>query len=182
MFTSLFLGTNDVAMKTLLTLLLLISFSVTYAQSSTTQKAKRVISGERRDYDPNNPNDSRDIDIDRDRRTVYNDRDDRSSNKSRERINREYDAKVRSIENNRTLSRSEKDRIIRGLESERSRRLGERNGDYRNNRNNDRRYAERSAENRRYDDRRYNHKKGRKGNNGKHLGWQKVKGNPHRDR
>jgi hypothetical protein len=165
-------------MKKLLALLLAVScLSVTYAQSSA-EKAKRVIRGERRDYDPDN--NSRDVVIGGNRRPVYDDRDYRSGSSSRAAIDREYDAKIRYVQNNHKLRRTEKNRIIRELEVERARRIADLNNSYGYNRN-DRRYAERSGEDRRFDDdKRYNKKNQYKGNNGKHLGWQKGKGNPHR--
>lgn len=169
-------------MKRLLTLLLAVaSFSATYAQSSTTQKAKRIIRGDRPDYDPDRPSsgDAKDIIIGRDGRPVYDDRGyyPTGSSSRTGQINREYDAKIRSIRNNPTLSRAEKDWIIRRLEAERARRIREADRDYRRE---DRRYSERSREYRDYDDDYGGKKYKYKGNNGKHLGWQKGKGNPHR--
>jgi hypothetical protein len=86
-------------------------------------------------------------------------------------VNREYDAKIWSIRNNRTLSDTEKDRMIRQLEKDRQRRLQQinRNGDYR--------YSKHGKHHDDDDDDDYG-KKGT-GNNGKHLGWEKGKGNPH---
>jgi len=87
-------------------------------------------------------------------------------------VNREYDAKIWSIRNNRTLSEAEKDRMIRQLEQDRQRRLQEisRNGSYGYSKN---------AKHHDDDDGDEDDRKG-KGNNGKHLGWEKGKGNPHR--
>ncbi len=93
------------------------------------------------------------------------------------RINREYDAKIQSIRNNRTLSRAEKERTIRQLELDRNRKLRQLNERY----SKDRRYDDRDDDDRRYSkNKKYKSKK--KGNNGNHYGWQKGKGNPHRDR
>jgi hypothetical protein len=92
-------------------------------------------------------------------------------------INREYDARIYSIRYNRRLSSYEKDRMIRQLEQERARRIRAVNNSYRNN---DYRYA---RNNRRYDDDDdYNERnyKGYKKDNGKHLGWYKGRGNPHK--
>ena len=83
-------------------------------------------------------------------------------------INREYDAKIRSIQNNPTLSRSEKDRLIRQLEAERRREIDAINGSYSGKRKHD-------------DDDDKSEKHKRKGNNGNHYGWQKGKGNPHKE-
>ena len=84
-------------------------------------------------------------------------------------VNRDYDAKVYSIRNNPNLSPSEKERVINQLERERRNRINrinqEYNGNNRNNRRNDN-----------DDDDRYEKK-----NNGKHLGWEKGKGNPHKN-
>jgi hypothetical protein len=77
-------------------------------------------------------------------------------------VNREYDAKIYSIRTNSTLSQAEKDRIIRDLEKERARKIKQVNGDDRGRSNNK--------------DKKY------KSNNGKHKGWEKGKGNKHRDR
>ncbi len=88
-------------------------------------------------------------------------------------INREYDQKIYSIRNNPNLSAAEKERIIRQLEQDRARRI---------------RQVSQSNENRNYkknkdyddDDRKEKNKQ--KGNNGKHYGWEKGKGNPHKGR
>ena len=86
-------------------------------------------------------------------------------------VNREYDAKIRSIRNNGTLSESEKERMIRQLEKDRQKRLQQinHNGDYEYSRN---------GKHHDDDDDDVYGKRG-KGNNGKHLGWEKGKGNPH---
>lgn len=182
-------------MKLFITLLAAtLPFTGLLAQSQTTEEAKRVILGERRD---SRNDDSKDVVLGRDGRPVYEERGSTNERNRQARINqvnREYDAKVRSIRNNNTLSRSEKERIIRDLEEERSRRIREINSD-RNRRDNDHRNDDRRNDDRRNDDRRrddrsyergYENKKGKKdknkGNNGKHKGWQKGKGNPHRDR
>lgn len=157
-------------MKKFITLLMTaMAVSGAFAQSADTREARRILSGgSSRSYPTN---DGR----------VYDNRGNYPTNRSGsvDGINREYDEKIRSIRNNRNLSNAEKDRIIRDLESQRQRRLQEVRGD------NNRRYDDRRNNNRRYDrnDKQYakKHKnKGPKGNNGKHLGWQKGKGNPHR--
>jgi len=80
-------------------------------------------------------------------------------------VNREYDAKIRSIQNNRTLTQAEKDRMIRQLEKDRAKKIRQvdRNGD------DD------------YGDNEKKEKDHKKSNNGKHLGWEKGKGNPHKN-
>ncbi|MGZ3950781.1 MAG: DUF1542 domain-containing protein [Flavisolibacter sp.] len=88
-------------------------------------------------------------------------------------VNREYDAKIWSIRNNRTLTPEEKDRMIRQLEQDRQRRIQQinRNGNYG--------YQNKGKKDRDDDDDdRYERKE--KGNNGKHSGWEKGKGNPHK--
>ena len=86
-------------------------------------------------------------------------------------VNREYDAKIRSIRNNGTLSESEKERMIRQLEKDRQKRLQQ------INHNGDDEYSRNGKHHDDDDDDVYG-KRG-KGNNGKHLGWEKGKGNPH---
>jgi hypothetical protein len=85
-----------------------------------------------------------------------------SGSTSADRVNREYNAKIQSIRNNPYLSQAEKDRAIRQLESDRARRLRQINGQYARN-------------HRDYKDDDYKYKG--KGNNGKHKGWTKGKGN-----
>jgi hypothetical protein len=84
-------------------------------------------------------------------------------------INRDYDNKVASVQANGSLSQAEKDRIIRQLNAERARRINAVN----------RRYGQRS-DNNNNNGNGYNGKKNGK-DNGNHYGWQKGKGNPHRD-
>lgn len=178
-------------MKRIVTLLIAASaFSISFAQSDDMEEARRVVLGEKKDSRSTYPSDnSKDVVLGRNDRRIYDRRDTRYPNRyptssrtsKAERIDREYDAKIRSIRNNPHLSSSEKERIIRGLQNERARKLREVNGD--NRRYNDRRYQERDHDRRDKDykdyDKKYNKKK-YKGNNGKHLGWKKGKGNPHR--
>jgi hypothetical protein len=83
-------------------------------------------------------------------------------------INREYDSKVASVQANGTLSQAEKDRVIRQLNAERARRIREVN----------RRYGQKVDDN---DGTRKNKVKKNGKDNGNHYGWEKGKGNPHRD-
>ena len=85
-------------------------------------------------------------------------------------VNREYDSKIQSIRNNPYLTQAEKDRAIRQLENDRNRRLREINGQNGN-------YARKKGKKYDNDDDRY---EGRH-DNGKHLGWEKGKGNPHKN-
>ena len=90
-------------------------------------------------------------------------------------IHRDYDAKIQGVRNNPFLSAAEKERRIRELEIERDRKIREINN----------RYGDRNSG--RYDGDDYKSKKNKnkakkaKGNNGKHLGWEKGKGNPHKN-
>lgn len=179
-------------MKRFFTLLaFLLPFLSLMAQSQTTEEAKRVILGERRDDRNTNTNNGnpKDVVLGRDGRPIYDERSNYPGGNRQGRINeinREYDAKIRSIRNNRTLSRAEQDRIIRDLEQQRNRRIREINGRD-DNRRYDNRRNERGRDDRDWDDDRDRNKnknkyKGNKGNNGKRLGWEKGKGNPHRNR
>jgi hypothetical protein len=175
-------------MKKIVTLLITAAaFSSSFAQSSEMEEAKRIVLGERKDSRSTSPStDPRDVVLGRDERRVYDRKDTRyptsTSSRSRtEQINREYDAKIRSIRNNPNLSAAEKERIIRDLNNDRARRLRQVNGD-------NRRYEDRNYKDRKYDrrdddddDKKYKNKKA-KGNNGNHYGWQKGKGNPHKNR
>jgi len=152
-------------MKKIVTLLLAVAaVSGAFAQSRTTEEAKRILTGIPGDNRTSYPGDDRRV---YDERSSYPG----SRSGSEDGVNREYDEKIRSIRNNRTLSNAEKDRIIRDLENQRQRRLQQIRG----------------YDDRRYDDHRYDnnyknnkHKQKNKGNNGKHLGWEKGKGNPHK--
>lgn len=87
-----------------------------------------------------------------------------------EQVNREYDAKIASIRNNPTLTQEEKDRAIARLERDRARKIREIRNEGRDNDDDD------------YNDNKKNKKnKKTKSNNGKHLGWEKGVGNPHKN-
>ena len=147
-------------MKQLFTLLVLFALTATSYAQSNEEKIERsrdvILGGDRRTSDADR---SRDVILGR--RT--NDRG--IDNSSSTEINREYDRKIHQVRNNPDLTRAEKERIIRRMEQERKDRL-------------------RNVDNRRYDrdrdrdrDDRYGKNKKAKGNNGKHLGWEKGKGN-----
>lgn len=170
-------------MKKILTLLICVSAAAMASAQDTREMedVRDIIFGERKDGTKRNDNRDRDVVLGRDDRR-YDERNRYpSSSRSSEanRINREYDAKINSIRNNRHLSRSEKERAIRQLESDRNRKLRQLN-----ERSDNRRY-DRDDDDRRYSGNKNNknkkYKKG-KGNNGNHYGWQKGKGNPHRNR
>jgi hypothetical protein len=149
-------------MKKLFTFLVLGAFAATSLAQSGDERIER----------------SRDIILGKDRKTTETDRsrdvvlgrrtDDgifgTSSSRNASEINREYDRKIREIRNNPNLTNAEKERIIRRMENERRerlRRLDNRDRDYRD----------------RDDDYRNGKHKKSKSNNGKHLGWEKGKGN-----
>ena len=152
-------------MKQLFTLLALFALTVTSYAQSNEEKIER----------------SRDIILGKDQRTTETDRsrdvilgrrsDDRGVYESRSstEINREYDRKIREVRNNPDLTRAEKERIIKRMEQERRDRLRKINS-------RDRDYDRDRDRNRDRDDR-YGKNKKVKGNNGKHLGWEKGKGN-----
>lgn len=157
-------------MKRILTLLIALGvFGAVSAQTSK-EEARRIILGQGKNGGGNTSERSRDIilgggDNDNNNRRTYPNSYP-SSNSRVDQINREYDAKIYSIRNNPNLSQAEKERIIRQLENDRRRKINQVN-DSRRDRDDDRKYKK--------------HKK-YKSNNGKHKGWTKGKGNPHRDR
>jgi len=158
-------------MKNILTLLFsLMLVTAAFAQTDAQRdEAKRVILGEKKGSSTSSKTDEgRSVVLGRDNRTVYGER--YPTTTSREQrineINRAYDAKIYSIRMNRNLSPSEKDRIIRQLEDDRRREINAVNNSYYSKGKHDR------------DD---DFKKMKKGNNGNHYGWEKGKGNPHKD-
>ncbi len=170
-------------MKKFITLLIAFStLATTFAQDSRSEEAKRVILGKKRDSRTNSPSqDPRDVVLDRDERRnggSYPETYPYPNGGSREaqidQINRDYDLKVQSIRNNPYLSADEKSRIIRRLNEERAERIRQVNYDYRYGNSRDKRYDD--------DDDDYGKNKKYKKDNGKHLGWEKGRGNPHRSR
>lgn len=160
-------------MKKITTLLLAIgSFIAVNAQTSK-EEARRVILGEPKDAPKTTPTTQNPRDVilgggnnGGNHPTSYPGNYPSGSREAQiNQINREYDAKIQSIRNNRYLSQAEKDRAIRQLESDRARKIRELNNHYYGK--NDRDKAYKSKKN--------------KGNNGKHLGWEKGKGNPHKN-
>ena len=127
------------------------SLTTAFAQSRKIDEAKRVINGEPKEE-----------------RKVYSETGNRyptstSGTEDVNSINKEYDRKINAVKMNPFLSPTEKERRIRELENERNARIralgGNRGGSY--GYNNNKSYKT-------------------KGNNGKHLGWEKGVGNPHR--
>ena len=172
---------KKIRMKNILTLLVCSLFvSAAFAQTDAQkEEAKRVILGPKTTSTSKTGDDKSVILGGGDDRTVYGETDRRypqrypSTATSREQriydINRTYDAKIASIRNNPRLSRSEKERIIRQLEAERRQRIAAVNGTYygKDRRNSKDEDCKKSKKN--------------KGNNGNHYGWEKGKGNPHKE-
>lgn len=148
-------------MKKIITLLIMFgAFATSYAQSGTIDKAKKVITKEPRNT-TSYPND----------RKVYGESDTRYPSNSTSRqaeideVNRTYDAKIQAVRVNPILSAAEKERKIRNLEYERAQRIREINNRYYGNNT----YSKTNKKG-----------YGKDNNPGKHLGWEKGKGNPHR--
>ena len=177
---------KKIRMKNILTLLVCSLFvRAAFAQTDAQkEEAKRVILGPKKtSTSTSKTGDDKSVILGGgDNRTVYGETDPHypqrypSTSTSREQriydINRTYDAKIASVRNNPTLSRAEKERIIRQLEADRRRRIDAVNGSYhgKDRRNDD-------------DDDHDDYKKHQKakGNNGNHYGWEKGKGNPHKE-
>ena len=153
-------------MKKLITLLIAASAIVSVQAQTSKDEARKVILGQEKGGSSTSRTD-RDIILGGGNETNYpNSYPNSYPNDSRQaqvdQVNREYDAKIRSIQNNRTLTQAEKDKMIRQLEQDRARRIRQldRNDDYH--------YAKKKKDD-------------EKSNNGKHLGWEKGKGNPHKN-
>ncbi len=151
------------------------TISCVFAQSQKTEEAKDVILGRKKSGSTNqNP---RDIILNggNENGPIYgpNNHPDNYPYGSRqqriEQINRQYDAKIQSIRNNPYLSTEEKRRIIRELNAERARKIRAINNDHNRDYDDD------------DDDDKYKKDKKYKSNNGNHYGWEKGKGNPHKD-
>lgn len=162
-------------MKKLITLLLATgAFATVHAQTSK-EEARRIILGQEKGNNSTSPN-GRDVVLGGGNERTYpdsypNNYPSGSRQAEIDRVNREYDAKIWSIRNNNTLSSEEKARMIRQLEQDKARRIRQING-------NDR-YSGKKGK--KYDDDDNYGKRYGKTNNGKHLGWEKGKGNPHKN-
>ena len=151
-------------MKKILTLLVVVAATVTVNAQTSKEEARRVILGENKKQPTKtsptqNP---RDVILgggNNDQNTYPGSYPSGSREAQINQINREYDAKIRSIRSNPYLSQAEKDRAIRQLENDRRRKINAISGSYAKNKNG---------------------KAYKKGNKGKHLGWEKGVGNPHR--
>jgi len=147
-------------MKKIITLLFAVGAFASVNAQTTREEARKVILGEGKTK-TDNPTSTRGRDVilgggSEDNRTYPTS----SSRQAQiDQVNRDYDAKIFSIRRNSSLSEAEKERIIRDLENERARKIARINKDY---------------------DGDGNYKKEKK-DNGKHLGWEKGKGNPHKN-
>ena len=169
-------------MKKIVTLSMAVLLAASVFAQSTKEEARRVILGQpKKSSSGTYPQDSRDVVLGGNGSRSYPDypnsypRNNYPANSRGaqiDRINREYDYKIQTIRNNRALSPRERDRIIRDLNNERYARIRQINSQYGRS---DNRYD------RRHDDDDYRKgKKNGKHDNGKHLGWYKGKGNPHK--
>lgn len=141
-------------MKKLLILLIAFStFNSIFAQSRKIDEARKVMNGTPDDRTVNNERRSR----------VPGGESNTSRDESIDQINNEYGRKINAVRRNPTLSQAEKERRIRELENQRDRKI---NSIKRGRDDNDGKKGYK--------------KNKQKGNNGKHLGWEKGVGNPHR--
>jgi hypothetical protein len=164
-------------MKHIVTLAL--SFLIIGAAAAQTQaereEARRIILGQQKKGSTPGSKESRDVILGGDNRRIHEEQypgtyPNGSSSRAAEieRVNREYDSKIQSIRYNNSLSAAEKEKIIRQLESDRRKRINAIN----------KYYNEDGKRNKKYDDDDDNNgHRNHKGNNGKHLGWEKGKGN-----
>jgi hypothetical protein len=153
-------------MKKIITLFIAAAAVLSVNAQTSKDEARKVILGQEKGSSSTSRND-RDVILGGGNETNYpdsypNNYPDGSRDAQVNQVNREYDAKIRSIQNNRTLTQAEKDRMIRQLEQDRNRRIRQisQNGDYA--------YGKKGKDH-------------NKTNNGKHLGWEKGKGNPHKN-
>ena len=158
-------------MKKIITLLIAAGAFVAVNAQTSKEEARRVVLGGSKDGSGNTSTKGRDVILGGGNNDNENSRTYPNSypnNGSREvqidQVNREYDSKIYSIRNNGTLTQAEKDRMIRQLEKDRAKKIKAINSD--------KSYGKKSKK---YDDNDDRYK--RKGNNGKHKGWTKGKGN-----
>ena len=153
-------------MKKIITILITFgAFASSFAQSRTIDKAKEVITKEPRNTTGTYPNDRQVGDDNASRYPTSTSRDAEIND-----INRHYDSKIEAVRRNPLLSSEEKERRIRALEYERAQKVREINKRYYGN---DNTYSKNKTKDK-------NKAYGKKDNPGKHLGWEKGKGNPHR--
>jgi hypothetical protein len=153
-------------MKKIITLLFAATaFVSVQAQTSREEARKVVLGGQKGSTTTTKTPDSR---TENPRDVVLGGSNSESSSRQAQidQVNREYDAKISSIRNNPTLTQEEKDQAIARLERDRARKIRAINNQDDN-----------------YNDDKNSGKKNKKakGNNGKHLGWEKGVGNPHKN-
>lgn len=156
-------------MKKIITLLIAAGAFASVNAQTTREEARKVILGGDKKTGSDNTTRGRDIILGGDNGTTRNPGSSTSRQAEIDQVNREYDAKIISIRNNPNLSTEEKDRIIRDLENKRKREIKKINGRYDGDDNDDN------------NDRKTHKGKKAKSDNGKHLGWEKGKGNPHKN-
>jgi hypothetical protein len=164
-------------MKKLITLLLATGVFFSVQAQTSKDEARRIILGQEKGNNNNSTSrNGRDVVLGGGNETTYPNSYPNNypsgSQSEIDRLNREYDAKIWSIRNNNTLSSEEKARMIRQLEQDRDRRIRQ------INQNKDYGYGKKGKK---YDDDNDHGKGYGKSNNGKHLGWEKGKGNPHKN-
>ncbi|MGN6165913.1 MAG: hypothetical protein ACTHOB_01575 [Ginsengibacter sp.] len=162
-------------MKKIITLMIAVSsFAALHAQTSR-DEARRVILGQPKNSPQTSPDqNSRDVILGGGNngtnypKSYPKNYPNGSRQAQIDQVNREYNTKIQSIRNNPYLSRAEKDRAIRQLENDRASKIRRINGQYS-------KYSKKKNKNYHYDDDNNHH------DNGKHLGWEKGKGNPHKN-
>jgi hypothetical protein len=172
-------------MKKFITLLLALgAVATTFAQSR--DDAKDIILGRKTGTPndtrttPQNPNDVPVFGRNKNGTTNYpNTSGDRQAQVDQ--VNREYDAKIASVRNNPYLSASEKQRTIDQLNKDRAKRIREINGSAGHVYKNNKKHHDGDNEDDDEGNGHGNERSKSKGNNGNHYGWEKGKGNPHRN-
>jgi hypothetical protein len=155
-------------MKKLITLLFAAGAFIAAHAQTPRDEARRVILGQEKGDNSTSRN-GRDVILGGGNETAYpNNYPSGSRQAEIDRVNRDYDAKIRSIRSNNRLSSEEKARMVRQLEQDRARKIRQINQSDG--------YGKKGKK---YDG--GNGKRYSKSNNGKHLGWEKGKGNPHKN-
>ena len=157
-------------MKKIITLLLAAGAFATASAQTTKDEARKVILGGDKKGADNNTTRGRDVILGDGNGNTTNYPSSTSRDAEIDRINRDYDSRIIATRNNPNLSTEEKERIIRDLEKERQRKIKQVNNRYENRDDNDRNDTKKNKK-----------AKKAKSNNGKHLGWEKGKGNPHKN-
>jgi hypothetical protein len=167
-------------MKKLLTLLIAVGALASVQAQTSRDEARRVILGQPKNTSKNTPNTSNPRDVilgggnngGNYPNTYPGNYPSGSRQAQIDQVNREYDSKIQSIRNNPYLTQVEKDRAIRQLENDRARRIREINGQSGN-------YSRKKGK--KYDNDDNDDQYEGRHDNGKHLGWEKGKGNPHKN-